>query len=284
MGPSQCRSGGLAILMDLDRILTQITEWATTYGLQVVGAIAILVLGKIAANLIRRSIRRVLAARKIDRSIVSFASSLVYFSILAVSVLAALSKFGVQTTSFIAVLGAAGFAVGLALQGSLGNFASGVLILVLRPFNVGDYIKAGGVEGEVKEIHLFVTELATLDNIKVLIPNSSLFGGNIEVLTGYETRRVVISIGIGYGEHIGKARDTAIAVMTGHDLVLGDTDPDVVVTEWGDSSVNMAAVCWCKPKDYWTVFFALNREIKEAFDDKGIEIPFPQRVVHNAAA
>ncbi|MBT8492157.1 MAG: mechanosensitive ion channel [Deltaproteobacteria bacterium] len=270
--------------MDFDRILEVITTWATTYGLQVVGAILILVVGKIAANVIRRSIRRLLAARKVDRSIVSFASSLAYFTILAVAVLAALSKFGIQTTSFIAVLGAAGFAVGLALQGSLGNFAAGVLILVLRPFNVDDYIKGGGVEGTVKEIHLFVTELATLDNIKVLVPNSALFGGNIEVLTGYDTRRVVVPIGIAYGENIGQARDAAIAVMNGHDLTLDDPAPNVVVTGWGDSSVDMSALCWCEPANYWEVFFDLNRLIKEAFDDKDIEIPFPQRVVHTAKA
>lgn len=266
--------------MNIDKILDQVTEFATGYGFQIVGAIAILFIGKIAANIARKSIRKLLEKRKIDASIVSFTSSLVYFALLTVAVLAALSKFGIQTTSFIAVLGAAGFAVGLALQGSLGNFAAGVLILILRPFNIGDYIKGGGAEGTVKDIHLFVTELATLDNVKVLVPNSALFGGNIEVLNGYDTRRVVCSIGIGYGEHIGEARDTAIEVMKSHEAVLAEPGPDVVVTEWGDSSVNMAAVCWVKPADYWGVFFAMNRQIKEAFDGKDIEIPFPQRVVH----
>ena len=266
--------------MDIDKILEQVTHFATNYGLQVLGAVAILFLGKLAARIARNGVRKLLEARNVDRSIVSFASSLIYFLILTVAVLAALSKFGIQTTSFIAVLGAAGFAVGLALQGSLGNFAAGVLILVLRPFNVGDYIKGGGTEGTVKDIHLFVTELATLDNVKVLVPNSALFGGNIEVLNGYDTRRVVCSIGIGYGENIGEARDTAIEVMKSHELTLDDPGPDVVVTEWGDSSVNMAAVCWVKPENYWSVFFAMNRQIKEAFDGKNIEIPFPQRVVH----
>lgn len=270
--------------MDTETIKTQIQIFATEYGLQIVGAVVILVVGKIAASIARRSLRKLLHARKIDKSIVSFASSLVYFLILTVAVLAALAKFGVQTTSFVAVIGAAGFAVGFALQGSLSNFAAGVLVLLLRPYRVGDYIKGGGAEGTVKDIHLFVTELATLDNIKVLVPNNALTGGKIEVLTGYEHRRVVCPIGISYGSNIGQARDVALGVMRADSRVIDSPAPDVVVTEWGDSSVNMAAVCWCAPKDYWGVFFDMNRLIKEAFDENDIEIPFPQRVVHTAKA
>ncbi len=269
--------------MNFEAIKQQLQMYVTDYGIQVVGAVVILIIGKIAAGVARRTVRRVLDGRKVDESVVSFTSSLVYFTILIVAVLAALSKFGIQTTSFIAVLGAAGFAIGLAMQGSLGNFAAGVLILVLRPYKVGDYIRGGGTEGTVREIHLFVTELATLDNIKVLVPNGTLFGGNIEVLTGYEHRRVVCAIGIGYGCDIGKARDIALGVMNADARTLDTPASDVVVTEWGDSSVNMAAVCWVKPADYWGVFFDMNRKIKEAFDANGIEIPFPQRVVHQAA-
>jgi small conductance mechanosensitive channel len=269
--------------MDMETIKTQVQIFATSYGIQIIGAILILIVGKIAAGIARSSLRRILNVRKLDPSIVSFTSSLVYFMILTVAVLSALAKFGIQTTSFVAVLGAAGFAVGFALQGSLSNFAAGVLILVLRPYRVGDYIKGGGTEGTVKDIHLFVTELATLDNIKVLVPNNALLGSNIEVLTGYEQRRVLCPIGISYGSNIGQARDVSIEVMKADSRVLDSPAPDVVVTEWGDSSVNMAAVFWCDPKDYWGVFFDMNRRLKEAFDDNNIEIPFPQRVIHNAA-
>ena len=266
---------------DVSQIPDKLINFALEYGPSVIAALVIFIVGRIVAKLLSKFVRRVCDKQNVDASVSSFVASLVYFVILVVTVLAALSKFGVQTTSFVAILGAAGFAVGMALQGSLGNFAAGVLILVLRPFTVGNYIiGADGAEGTVKEIGLFVTELATLDNIKVLAPNGSLFGAKIQVLDGYEKRRVVIPIGIGYDSDIAKARDVALEVMKGHSKTVADPAPDCVVGAWGPSSVDMSAVCWCSPADYWTVFFDLNRQLKEAYDKNGIEIPFPQRVVH----
>jgi small conductance mechanosensitive channel len=269
--------------MDMEQVLRDLGNLLIPYALNVIGAIAILVIGRFVAGIVSRLVKRAMGKADVDETLGMFFGRLAYVFVIIFSVVAALAKFGIQTTSFVAVLGAAGFAVGFALQGSLSNFAAGVLILVLRPYRIGDYIKGGGTEGTVKDIHLFVTELATLDNIKVLVPNNALLGSNIEVLTGYEQRRVLCPIGISYGSNIGHARDVAIEVMKADSRVLDSPAPDVVVTEWGDSSVNMAAVFWCDPNDYWGVFFDMNRRLKEAFDDNDIEIPFPQRVIHNAA-
>ncbi len=266
----------------MEPILNQILTFVTEYGLQILGAVLILLIGRFAANLAKRMVERVLSIRHIDDSVASFAASMVYFLVLTVAVMAALSKFGIQTTSLVAVLGAAGFAVGLALQGSLSNFAAGVLILIFRPFKVGDYIKAGGGEGEVKAIHLFVTEMATLDNIKVIIPNSAIMGGNILNLFGYDKRRVDLKIGIAYGASIAKAHEVAVRIMSEDPRVLSEPAPSVVVHNWGDSSVDLLALPWVEPTDYWPVYFDMHRKLKEAFDEADIEIPFPQRVVHMA--
>ena len=194
-----------------------------------------------------------------EPSIVSFVSGLTYVLIQTFAVLAALAKFGIQTASFIAILGAAGFAIGFALQGSLANFAAGVLILILQ---------------------LFTTELATPDNIKIMIPNSKLFGDVIKNVSAYDTRRVDLIIGIGYGSSIQKAYDVITDIMNKDNRILSDPAPQVAVSELADSSVNFVVRPWVKKEDYWGVKFDLTRNIKEAFDANGIEIPFPQRVVH----
>ncbi|MDZ7698849.1 MAG: mechanosensitive ion channel [Deltaproteobacteria bacterium] len=211
---------------------------------------------------------------------VKFVGSLTYFLILTFAVVAALAKFGIQTTSFVAVLGAAGLAVGLALQGSLANFAAGVLILILRPFKVGDFIMGAGEMGTVKEIQLFTTILATPDNVQVLIPNGKLFSSTIKNISAYDTRRVDLIIGIGYGSNIQEAYDVMFDLMGRDERVLSDPAPQIYVTELADSSVNLTVRCWVKSGDFWTVKCDLTRAIKEAFDGKGIEIPFPQRTVH----
>ena len=267
---------------DVAGILNYLKSFALTYGPSVIAAILIFIIGKIVARFMSKTVRKLLEKRGVDKAVTGFVANMVYIVLLVVTVLAALGKFGVQTTSFVAILGAAGFAIGMAMQGSLGHFAAGVLILVLRPFDIGDVITGGDATGEIKDIRLFTTEIATIDNVKVLVPNGELFGKKIEVLTGYQKRRVVSKIGIGYGSDIGKARDIVIQTLSSLDKTLSDPGPDCVVTEWGDSSVNMAAVCWVNPADYWDVLFAANRQLKEAFDKAGIEIPFPQRVVHQA--
>ncbi|MDY6879344.1 MAG: mechanosensitive ion channel domain-containing protein [Desulfatiglans sp.] len=258
----------------------QLTVFIATYGMKVIGAIIILVLGRIAAGIGRKIVRKVLERSKTDVSIVSFVSSLTYILILVFAVLAALAKFGIQTASFVAVLGAAGFAVGFALQGSLANFAAGVLILIFRPYKAGDFIDAAGVAGTVKDIQLFTTVLATPDNIKIMVPNGKILGDVIKNVNGYDTRRIDLVIGIGYTSDIQKADGILMGLVKEDGRILSDPAPQVAVSELADSSVNFVVRPWVKKEDYWAVKFDLTRKIKGAFDENDIEIPFPQQVVH----
>jgi small conductance mechanosensitive channel len=264
----------------VDNVLDQLTLFVTTYGLKIIGAIIILILGRIAAGIGRKVVEKVLEKSKTDPAVVSFAGSMIYFLILIFAVLAALAKFGIQTASFVAILGAAGFAIGFALQGSLANFAAGVLILVLRPFKVGNFIDGAGVAGTVKEIQLFTTILATPDNIKIMVPNGKLFGDTIKNFSGFDTRRVDLVIGIGYTSDMQKAYDVLMNLIKEDTRILSDPPTNIAVSELADSSVNFVVRPWVKRQDYWGVKFDLTRKIKEAFDENGIEIPFPQQVVH----
>jgi small conductance mechanosensitive channel len=264
----------------MDTASQQIVFFVTTYGIKIIGAIVILILGRIAAGIGRRIVGRILEKAETDPAIISFVRSLTYILILVFAVLAALAKFGIQTASFVAILGAAGFAVGFALQGSLANFAAGVLILALRPFKVGDYIMGAGQAGTVKDISLFTTELSTPDNVKILVPNGKLFGDVITNWSVYDTRRVDLVIGIGYASNIQKAYEVIEGLMKEDSRILPDPAPQIAVSELADSSVNFVVRPWVNRTDYWNVKFDLTRKIKEAFDANGIEIPFPQRVVH----
>ena len=264
----------------MESVTNQLFAFVATYGLKVVGAIVILVLGRIAAGLARRVVERILTKAKQEPSIVSFVGNLTYVFILTFAVVATLAKFGVQTASFVAVLGAVGFAIGFALQGSLANFAAGVLILVLRPFKLGDFIDAAGVAGTVKEIQLFNTVLATPDNIKIFAPNSKIFGNIIKNISGYDTRRIDLVVGISYDSSIQKALDVLTKLVEEEQRILPEPAPQIAVLNLGDSSVDFVVRPWVKSQDYWSTRFDLTRKIKEAFDDNDIEIPFPQRVVH----
>lgn len=259
-----------------DRIL----EWVIGYGGRAIGAAITLVLGYLAARLLRRVVRRVMSRFEPPPAIISFVSRLVYVAVLLFAVVAALSRFGVETTSFVAVLGAGSFAVGFALQGALSNFAAGVLILILRPFGVGDYVEVAGVGGTVKDIQLFSTVLATPDNVKVLVPNARVYGDTIKNYAGYETRRLDLSVGIGYDASIDRAIEVASTLLAADSRVLADPPPQVLVSQLGDSSVDLTLRMWVERSDFWPVRHELTRRIKSAFDEHGIEIPFPQRVVH----
>ena len=267
-------------IVNVQSLLSQLTTLGTTYGLQVIGAIVILIVGRIAAGIGRKLVEKLLIKAKQEASIVSFVGNLCYIAILAFAVLAALAKFGIQTASFVAVLGAAGFAIGFALQGSLGNFAAGVLILVLRPFKVGDYVDSAGVSGTVKEIQLFTTVLATPDNVKIMVPNGKIFGDIIKNVSAYDTRRIDLVVGIGYASSIQKAIEVVTNVINEDARILSDPAPQVAVSEMADSSVNLVVRPWVGSQDYWAVRFDLTRRLKETLDENGIEIPFPQRVVH----
>ena len=236
------------------------------------------------AGWVRKGIKKALTKSNVDVALVSFFGHFAYFIVIMFAVLAALAKFGIQTASFVAILGAAGFAVGFALQGSLSNFAAGVMILAFRPFKVGDYVDAGGIAGTVKEIQLFTTILATPDNVKVIAPNGAVFGSTIRNFSGYDTRRVDLVIGIGYDSNIQKAKEIMEGIIKNDSRTLDDPPMQIAVAELADSSVNFVVRTWVKKEDYWGVKFDLTHAIKEAFDQAGIEIPFPQRVIHQAQA
>jgi small conductance mechanosensitive channel len=263
----------------LERMTATLVEFASVYGLRVIGAIVILLIGRILAGQARRGVRRLGDARHWEESLTGFLSSLVYFLVMAFVFIAMLGSFGVQTASLIAVLGAASFAVGLALQGSLSNFASGVMLLLFRPFKVGDYVDVAGVAGTVKNIAVFTTTLATPDNVRIEVPNSKIYGGIIKNYAGYDTRRVDLTVGISYNDDMAKAIEVIRGVVAAEARVLAEPAPTIAVAELADSSVNLVVRPWVDRGDYWAVRFDLIQGIKNALDAAGIEIPFPQRTV-----
>jgi small conductance mechanosensitive channel len=266
--------------MDMQKLMDALVPLLSTYGLKVIGAIIILIIGRFAAGAGRRIVKRIMTRASIYPGIISFASSMVYALVLTVAVLASLSKFGVETTAFVAVLGALGFAVGFALQGSLSNFAAGILILILRPYRVGDFIEGAGVAGSVEDIQLFSTILNTPDNIRVLVPNAKLQGDVIKNMTWNPTRRVNIVIGIGYGSSIKKANELLNQILSEDDRILPEPAPTVALAELADSSVNFVVRPWVKRENYWALKCDLLEKIKHVFDENDIEIPFPHQSIH----
>lgn len=257
----------------------------TSYGLSVIGAIVILIVGFVIAGWVRGSVSKGLSKfKKVDETLRSFFSSLAYYAVIVFTIIAVLSQFGVETTSFIAVLGAAGLAVGLALQGTLSNVAAGVMLLLFRPFKIGDYIEGGGLAGTVKSISLFVTELATPDNVQIIAPNSQLWGSAIMNYSFHATRRVDIALGIAYEDEIDKALTAIVDQAKKDSRVLADPAPMAAVTDLGDSSVNFTVRVWCNAADYWDLKFDLTKSLKNRMDAEGITIPYPQRTVHTVAA
>lgn len=265
---------------NLEQITQQVVDLLTQYGLKVLGAIAILILGRIAAGMVAGGVRKALGRANIDPSLTGFLVALVRMAVLVFAVIAALEAFGVETTGFVAVLGAAGFAIGFALQGSLGNFASGVMILVFRPFKVGDFVSAGGSTGKIMEIGIFTTTMHTPDNQKIIVPNGAIMGSTITNVNANDTRRVDLVAGIGYGDDIARAKQVLESILDSHPKVLKDPVWTVEVSALADSSVNLVVRPWVNTADYWTVFFDVTRSIKEEFDKNGISIPFPQRDIH----
>jgi small conductance mechanosensitive channel len=266
--------------MDLNDLTGKIWELATIYGIKVLSAIVIFIVGKWVAKAIRGLVQRMMRKANMDETLLKFVGNLTYVALLAFIIIAALSQLGIQTTSFIAVLGAAGLAIGLALQGSLANFAAGFLMILFRPFRVGDYIEGAGVAGTVEEIQIFTTTLVTPDNKTVIIPNASLTGDNIVNWTLKGTRRVDLVMGIGYEDDIDKAKQIMADVLAAEERILKDPAPQIAMIELADSSVNFVVRPWAKASDYWGVYMSVTENIKKAFDANGISIPFPQRDVH----
>lgn len=266
--------------MDSQKIMDALVAFSTTYGLKIIGAILVLIIGRLVAGFVRRLVHKTLERTKTDPAIISFTGWLVYYLVLVVAVLAAMRNFGVETASLVAVMGAAGFAIGFALQGSLSNFAAGIMLLLFRPYKIGDFIDAAGVMGKVETMGVFSTVLLTPDNIKVMVPNGKVFGDTIKNVTAMETRRIDLVIGIGYGASIDKAVRVFTEVTQADPRVLKEPATQIAVAELADSSVNFVVRPWVKTSDYWAARFDLTRAIKEGLDREGVEIPFPQMVVH----
>ncbi len=252
----------------------------STWGVQVIGAIAVLIIGRWAAALVRRGVTRALERAQMDASLVPFFSSRAYDLVLTAVVIAVLNLFGVQTTSLVAIVGAAGLAVGLALQGTLSNFAAGVMLLIFRPFGKGDFVDAGGSKGTVDEIGVFTTILNTPDNVKIIVPNSAIASGTITNFSAYDRWRNDLVMGIGYDDDIGRAIEVIQRVLDAEQRVHKEPAPVIAVSELGDSSVNLVVRPWCDASDYWPLRFDLMRRLKEELEAAGCSIPFPQRDVH----
>jgi small conductance mechanosensitive channel len=266
--------------MEISKYTDTAVIYVSEYGLKIVAAILIFVIGKWAVNKITALIKKMMLKADIDKTLVEFSESLIYFALLLMVVLASLNALGINTTSFIAVLGAASLAVGLALQGSLANIGAAVLIIVFRPFKVGDFIEAGGATGTVDDVNLFSTIISPLDNRTIIVPNSAIIGGNITNYSNKPQRRVDLTFGIGYDDDLKLAKQTLMEILTADSRILQDPAPFVAVSELGDSSVNFITRSWVESADYWDVYFELIEKVKLTFDEKGISIPYPQMDVH----
>jgi len=264
----------------MEEVIAKLYEYILSYGLSIIAALLIFLIGKWAARAVARFIERLMERSKVEKTLATFARNVIYVGIMVFVVLAALNKLGIQTTSFIAVLGAAGLAVGLALQGSLANFAAGVLIILFKPFKVSDFIQAGGVMGTVEEIQIFTTILNAPDNRKEIVPNAKITADNITNFSAIDKRRVDLVFGISYGDDIKKAKQVLEGLVLSDPRVLKNPQPVVGVCELSDSSVNLACRPWVKPQDYWGVYFDTLEKGKLELEKNGITIPFPQRDVH----
>lgn len=257
-----------------------VVHYASLYGVKLFFALVVFLIGKRIARMLTNVAVKAMKKGDVDRELIGFIDGLIYWGLIVIVVIAALGQLGIQTASFIAILGAAGLAVGLALQGSLSNFAAGVLIVILRPFNVGNYVEMAGTAGTVVRINIFTTELLTGDNKQIIIPNSRVLDSNIVNFSSTGTRRIDMVFGIGYSDDIDKAKDILRNIIDNDKRVLKDKDARIAVSELGESSVNFVVRPWVNSADYWDVLFDMNAEVKRRFDAEGISIPFPQRDVH----
>lgn len=265
----------------LETIMQTAADVGTEYGMSVIGAIVILVIGWWIAGWAKRTVTKALnRVKSIDDTLTPFLSSIVGYVVKIFVLVAVLNQFGVQTTSLIAILGAAGLAIGLALQGTMQNVAAGVMLLVLRPFKAGDFIDAGGQSGTVVEISLFTTEMKTPDGIFKSVPNSSIWGASITNFSRNPTRRIDVVAGISYGDDLPKAMDLLKGILDKHARILKDPAPEVMVVAMADSSVNINLRAWVKIADYWPTLFDLNKEVKLGLEAAGFTIPFPQQDVY----
>lgn len=247
---------------------------------QLITAILIFYVGRMIAKLVNRGLHNLMQKQQVDKILETFVCNLVYWALMTFVIIAAISQVGVQTTSLIAVMGAAGLAVGLALQGSLANFAAGVLIVLFRPYRVGDWVEAAGISGAVTQVQILTTMLKTGDNKMIIVPNGQIMDSIITNYSANDTRRVDLTIGVGYDDDIDKVRSTIKSVIDADERVLAEPACLIAVAELADSSVNFTVRPWAKTEHYWDVKFQLTEAIKKRFDQEGISIPFPQQDVH----
>ncbi|MBT8078802.1 MAG: mechanosensitive ion channel [Gammaproteobacteria bacterium] len=243
-------------------------------------AVAIFVIGRIVARMITNAVRKMMQRQQVDRILESFVTNLIFWILMVFVVIAAIDRIGIQTTSLIAIMGAAGLAIGLALQGSLSNFASGVLIVVFRPYKVGDFVEAAGISGTIQQVQILTTVLKTGDNKKVIVPNSQIMGSIITNYSANDTRRIDMVFGVGYDDDIDKVRETIQRLVDADDRILKDPACQITVSALADSSVNFNVRPWVNTPDYWNVFFDLTEAVKKEFDKVGISFPYPQQDVH----
>ena len=264
----------------MEENLELIQELVVLYGVKILMALVIFIIGKWVVKKLSNVIEALMQKNEVDPAIRNFAGSIIYYTLLVFVCIAALGQLGIQTASFVAIVGAAGLAVGLALQGSLSNFAAGVLLLIFRPFKVGDFVEIAGTSGVIQSIQIFTTELNTPDNKKVIVPNGGVISGNIVNYSANDTRRVDLVFGIGYSDDIDAARKVIEGILKADKRVLEIPAATVAVVELADSSVNFVCRPWVNTADYWDVYFDLTEAVKKAFDSNGISIPFPQQDVH----
>ena len=266
--------------MDLEKYYEIIVNWLSIYSLKIVAAILVLIIGKWIARKISKLLAVVLEKNKVDATLVGFLANITYYALLIMVVIAAAGQLGINTTSFLTIVGAAGLAIGLALKDSLANFASGVMLILFRPFQVGDLVSAAGVTGKVQKITIFTTIINTADNQRVIVPNGAITSDVITNVNANPTRRVDMVFGIGYDDDIAQAKKILLELLDADARVLKDPAPVVAVSELADSSVNFIVRPWVKPEDYWGVYLDLHEKVKVTFDDAGVSIPYPQQDLH----
>ncbi len=266
--------------IDINNIVNIVIGYVSTYGLSVIGALFIFIIGKIAAKWVVKIIGKIMTKAKVDETLSKFLLDVIYVLFIIFVALAALSKLGVETTSFIAVLGAAGLAIGLAFKDTFANMGAAVLLIIFRPFKNGDLVEVSGVKGVVESINMFSVFLKTADNKAIVVPNNKIISSNIINYSSKETRRVDFVFGIGYEDDLKLAKQTLFEIVNLDERVLKEPEPFVVVSELADSSVNFTVRVWTRSSDYWGVYFDTIERVKLAFDEKGISIPYPQMDLH----
>jgi len=267
-------------LNDFD-INAMISTYVVPWGINITMALTIFIIGRIVVNILTKVMGKLMIKASVDETLVDFVKSIAHTVLLLFVIVASLNQLGVDTTSLVALLGAAGLAIGLSLQSSLQNFAAGVMLLLFKPFKTGDFVEAGGSSGVIQKVNIFTTTMHSPDNKEIIIPNGAIYNGNIINYSARDTRRIDLVFGIGYDDDIKKAKSILEKTVQADQRVLSDPSPTIAVSELADSSVNFVVRPWVKTPDYWDVMFALTENVKLAFDENGISIPYPQMDVHS---